>query len=112
VLEPEILFGEGHPRRAIDQFLAHYHAERTHQGLGNELIDGEADAVGEITSRERLIGLLRYYHSDSAQRRFDSGAGGPSFLAFLRSASGELAVNLRRATQLTPLRRRACEKVL
>ena len=57
-----ILFGEGHLSRAIDQYLAHYHAERNHQGLGNELIDGEASAVGEIVSSERLRGLLRYYH--------------------------------------------------
>ena len=57
-----ILFGEGHLRRAIDQYLAHYHAERNHQGLGNELIDGEVRTVGETASRDRLGGLLRYYY--------------------------------------------------
>ena len=46
--------------RRID--LEHYHVERNHQGLDNELIDGHVSAVGEITSRERLGGLLRYYH--------------------------------------------------
>ena len=30
--------------------------------LDNELIDGDVAAVGEITSRERLGGLLRYYY--------------------------------------------------
>ena len=29
--------------------------------LGNELIDGEVSMMGEITSRERLGGLLRCY---------------------------------------------------
>ena len=58
-----ILFGERHLRRAIEQYLAHYHAERNHQGLSNRPIDGEVSTVvGEITSRERLGGLLRYYH--------------------------------------------------
>ena len=31
------LFGEGHLRRAIDQYLEHYHCERNHQGIGNVL---------------------------------------------------------------------------
>ena len=61
-LDRMILFGEAHLRRAIDQYLEHYHAERNHQGLGNELIDGGLNTVGEIRSRERLGGLLRYYH--------------------------------------------------
>ena len=58
-----ILFGEGHLRRAISEYLAHYHGERNHQGLENELIDGcDQAAVGEVATRERLGGLLRYYH--------------------------------------------------
>ncbi len=61
-LDRMILFGEGHLRRAIDQYLEHFHAERNHQGLGNELIDGDVSTVGEITSRDRLGGLLRYYY--------------------------------------------------
>lgn len=61
-LDRMILFGEGHLRRAIEEYLEHYHAERNHQGLGNELIDGEVRRVGDITSRDRLGGLLRYYY--------------------------------------------------
>ena len=60
-----IFFGESHLRRAIEQFVAHYHGERNHQGLGNQLIQpGESvgKAEGEIRCRERLGGLLRYYH--------------------------------------------------
>src|SRR4051812_6801918 len=33
-----ILFGEGSLRTAVRQFIAHYHAERNHQGIGNLLI--------------------------------------------------------------------------
>ena len=44
-----ILFGEGHLRRAISEYLAHYHGERNHQGLGNELIDdGPLAGAGEV----------------------------------------------------------------
>jgi hypothetical protein len=45
-----ILFGERHLRRTIAEFIAHYHGERNHQGIGNELIqsvrDLSADAKG------------------------------------------------------------------
>ena len=60
-----IFFGERQLRRAIEQFIAHYHAERNHQGLGNQLIQpGESveKAEGRIRCSERLGGLLRYYH--------------------------------------------------
>jgi putative transposase len=58
-----ILFGEGHLRRAIDEYLVHYHGERNHQGLGNELIDGQPSVgTGAVGSTERLGGMLRYYH--------------------------------------------------
>ena len=60
-----IFFGEKQLRRAIDEFMIHYHGERNHQGLGNELIVSEESAgktEGEICCRERLGGLLRYYH--------------------------------------------------
>ena len=60
-----IFFGESHLRRAIEQFVAHYHGERNHQGLDNELIVAEGSAgktEGDICCRERLGGLLRYYH--------------------------------------------------
>jgi hypothetical protein len=31
--------GERHLRRALAEYVTHYHRERNHQGLGNELID-------------------------------------------------------------------------
>jgi transposase InsO family protein len=61
-LNKMILFGEEHLRRAIDQYLAHYHGERNHQGLGNQLIDpDEATETGEIVCSERLGGMLKFY---------------------------------------------------
>ena len=59
-----ILFGEASLRRAIKEYLIHYHEERNHQGLGNRLIESSAakTAGHSIECRERLGGLLRYYH--------------------------------------------------
>jgi putative transposase len=63
-LDRLILFGERRLTRALDQFTAHYHRERNHQGLGNRLIvpvpRGRADA--RVRCHEPLGGLLRYYH--------------------------------------------------
>ena len=36
-----IFIGEASLRRAVREFMAHYHAERGHQGLGNRLISAE-----------------------------------------------------------------------
>jgi putative transposase len=59
-----ILFGERRLFRALDEFVAHYHGERNHQGLGNELITPAAAVAGgtRVRCRDRLGGLLRYYH--------------------------------------------------
>ena len=58
-----IPFGERHHRRAIAEFVTHYHRERNHQGLDNELIDGERSnrGVGRVRRHQRLGGLLNYY---------------------------------------------------
>jgi len=37
-LERMILFGEGSVRKAIHEFVLHYHRERNHQDLDNRLI--------------------------------------------------------------------------
>jgi putative transposase len=68
-LEKMMFFGEKMLRTAIRQFLEHYHAERNHQGLGNQLTHpGEevGQSLGEVQCRERLGGLLRYYYRDAA----------------------------------------------
>jgi putative transposase len=63
-LDRLILFGERRLLRALDEFVPHYHGERNHQGLGNELITPAAAGAGgtQVRGRDRLGGLLRYYH--------------------------------------------------
>ena len=63
-LERVIVFGERHLRRTIAEFVAHYHAERNHQGIGNELIDPleRADGQGRVRRRQRIGGILNYYY--------------------------------------------------
>jgi len=63
-LDLVILFGERRLRHVVDEFVAHYHGERNHQGLGNRLIAPQSDQNGgtHVRCRERLGGLLRYYH--------------------------------------------------
>jgi putative transposase len=58
-----IPLGERHFRKAMHEFVEHYHRERNHQGLDNELIDGHLPAVdaGRIRRYQRLGGLLNYY---------------------------------------------------
>jgi hypothetical protein len=53
----------------LSEYLEHYHAERNHQGVGNRLLESDADvgqAAGELQQRERLGGMLRYYYRDAA----------------------------------------------
>ena len=64
-----ILFGERSLRRAMREYVAHYHAERNHQGKSNVLLFPhvmETRCAGAKECRERLGGLLRYYHRDAA----------------------------------------------
>ncbi len=59
-----ILFGERSLRNAVREYLAHYHTERNHQGLENELIvplERPPDTDAPIEATERLGGLLRSY---------------------------------------------------
>jgi len=35
-----IILGEAQLRRTITEYLTHYHRERNHQGIANELLDG------------------------------------------------------------------------
>ena len=61
-----ILFGEPSLRRAITEFLKHYHHERNHQGKSNLLLFPAAghhrpSPRAAIQCQERLGGLLKYY---------------------------------------------------
>ena len=59
-----ILFGEPSLRRALNEYVQHFHSERNHQGKGNALLFSKPDdtrKVGRIACSHRLGGLLRYY---------------------------------------------------
>src|SRR5438874_5899160 len=65
-----ILFGEGSLRRALTQYMAHFHHERHHQGKGNVLlfpaVSQDQECEGPMQCRERLGGLLKYYAREAA----------------------------------------------
>ena len=64
-----IFFGERSLRRALTQFEAHYHGERNHQGLDNNLIEAGSEvgqAWGRVACCNRLGGMLRYYSRQAA----------------------------------------------
>jgi len=62
-LDRMIFFGQRHLEHAIREYVAHYNAERPHQGVGNELLGGDViPATGRLRRRERLGGLLSFYH--------------------------------------------------
>jgi transposase InsO family protein len=67
-LDHLILFGERRLLHVLKEFVAHYHAERNHQGLGNDLIAPAPRTFGgtRIRCRDRLGGLLRYYYYRAA----------------------------------------------
>jgi transposase InsO family protein len=68
-LDRMIFFGEDHLRRAVREYLVHYHTERNHQGLKNALIvQATASSVqtGIVKCRERLGGTLSHYFRDAA----------------------------------------------
>ncbi|MBL8727059.1 MAG: transposase [Planctomycetes bacterium] len=63
-LERLILFGPGHLRRALKEFVAHYRIDRPHQGLGNRVLTASASEPlkhGDVVADERIGGLLRSY---------------------------------------------------
>ena len=67
-----ILFGENSLRHALKEYVAHHHHERNHQGKDNLLLFPEPAIAqtngleGAIQCRERLGGLLRFYHREVA----------------------------------------------
>jgi hypothetical protein len=63
-LDRGIVLGERHLRRSITEFVAHYHTERNHQGLDNELIQPLARPAtsGAVHRRQRIGGMLNYYY--------------------------------------------------
>jgi hypothetical protein len=68
-LSKVVLIGERSLRRALGEYVEHYHAERNHQGKGNVLLFRRGTNIRReqrMQCRERLGGLLRYYHQEAA----------------------------------------------
>jgi len=64
-----ILFGERSLRRAMREYVAHYHVEKNHQGKSNVLLFPQVTETRcdkAVKCRERLGGLLRYCRRDCA----------------------------------------------
>ena len=65
-----ILFGEKSLRHALREYVVYYHHERNHHGKENLLlfpaIDQLPQSERKVCSRERLGGLLRFYHREVA----------------------------------------------
>jgi transposase InsO family protein len=62
-LDRMIPIGEPHFRRAVAEFVKHYHDERNHQGLDNRLIAGlpVIDGTRRVRRHRPLGGLLNFY---------------------------------------------------
>jgi len=67
-----IPLGEIGLRHAIQEYLAHYHTERPHQGLDGALIDPPAagaensTSIGRVIYDMRLGIILRHYRRECA----------------------------------------------
>jgi len=67
-----VFFGERHLRYVVNEFMAHYHAEHLHQGLGGQLLKKEAGTANDnaagnkVVCRSRLGGILNFYLREAA----------------------------------------------
>jgi transposase InsO family protein len=66
-LSQMVFVGQASLDRAIAEFVAHYHDERSHQGIDNKIVSRAMPRrIGRIEVKERLGGLLNYYHRRAA----------------------------------------------
>jgi len=74
LLSKVILFGESSLRHCLENYVNHFHAKRNHQGKGNVILfpapeDRIGEIAGDIQTRERLGGLLKFYYRNGADLR-------------------------------------------
>ena len=66
-LDRMVMLGERHLRRAIADYMEHYHLERCHRGIGSRLINEVPElASGPVARHERLGGILSHYYREAA----------------------------------------------
>ena len=67
-LDRIIFIGRGSLRRAVAEYMEHYHLERNHQGLANRLIGPMAmeETDGAVRRHGRLGGTLNFYYGTAA----------------------------------------------
>ena len=61
--------GEAHLRRLVHAYVEHYHRERNHQGLANQLLQRPPPLVcpdADVLRRQRLGALLSFYYREAA----------------------------------------------
>lgn len=67
-LDRMIFIGQRSLRRAVREYVEHYHEERNHQGLGNRLIRLRQSPTandGGVRRKERLGGTLKFYYREA-----------------------------------------------
>ena len=72
-LDHFVVFGEGHLRHLVREFMDYYHRWRPHQALGNlpPAMEKPPDPIetidpGQVVVHERLGGLLKHYERRAA----------------------------------------------
>ena len=66
-VEQMIFLGQKSLDRAIHEFVEHYHEKRSHQSIGNRIVSGAVpQSMGSIEVKQRLGGMLSYYHRRAA----------------------------------------------
>jgi putative transposase len=69
-LDRMICLGGSSLEHALREYMAHYHCERNHQGIGNQLIDRSAAVVHRhgfrVKRYQRLGGMLNFYYREAA----------------------------------------------
>jgi len=63
-----LLFGEDGLKKALSEYVQHYHQERNHQGLENRLLFPEVQLSTKrpIERKQRMGGLLNFYYRYAA----------------------------------------------
>ena len=63
-----LLFGEDGLKKALSEYVQHYHQERNHQGLENRLLFPEVQLSTKrpIERKQRMGGLLNFYYGCAA----------------------------------------------